>query len=101
MFKWGIKKNKDLDIKIGIHVGQVVVGVIGKHKKQFSLIGTNVNTTSRHGSTGGNSSITFSRQARSELHSFPDEAFIRKDVYMKGLCKNLDDTIPVFTLKAA
>jgi hypothetical protein len=21
LFKWGVKKNKDLDIKIGIHVG--------------------------------------------------------------------------------
>lgn len=61
LFKWGVKKNKDLDIKIGIHVGGVVVGVIGKHKKQFSLIGTNVNTTSRHGSTGGNRSICLSK----------------------------------------
>jgi class 3 adenylate cyclase len=61
LFKWGTKKNKDLDIKIGIHVGEVVVGVIGKHKKQFSLIGTNVNATSRHGSTGTNRSITLSR----------------------------------------
>ena len=65
MFKWGTKKNKDLDIKIGIHVGEVVVGVIGKHKKQFSLIGTNVNTTSRHGSTGHTGSITLSREAKS------------------------------------
>jgi class 3 adenylate cyclase len=61
MFKWGAKKNKDLDIKIGIHVGEVVVGVIGRHKKQFSLIGTNVNATSRHGSTGKLGSITLSR----------------------------------------
>jgi class 3 adenylate cyclase len=58
-------------------VGEVVVGVIGKHKKQFSLIGTNVNTTSRHGSTGVNGSITLSREAKNELR-FPDEAFIVK-----------------------
>lgn len=100
MFKWGLKKNKDLEIKIGIHVGEVVVGVIGKHKKQFSLIGTNVNTTSRHGSTGHLGSVTLSREARAELHNFPDEAFEKKEVYMKGLCKTKDDTIPVFTFKS-
>lgn len=64
LFKWGAKKNKDLEIKVGIHVGEVVVGVIGKHKKQFSLIGTNVNTCSRHCSTGNNGSLTLSRPAR-------------------------------------
>ena len=63
------------------------------------MIGTNVNTTSRHGSTGNVGSIVLSREARSELHQFPDEAFIMKEVYMKGLCKTKDDTIPVFTFK--
>lgn len=100
LFKWGTQKNKDLEIKIGIHVGEVVVGVIGKHKKQFSLIGTNVNATSRHGSTGAKGSITISRQARAELHSFPDEAFHRRDVYMKGLCKTKEQTIPVYSYKS-
>jgi class 3 adenylate cyclase len=84
---------------VGIHVGEVVVGVIGKHKKQFSLIGTNVNTTSRHCSTSQKGTVTLSQQAREELHAFPDEAFSRKEVYMKGLCKTKDDTIPVFTFK--
>lgn len=99
LFKWGAQKNKDLDIKVGIHVGEVVVGVIGKHKKQFSLIGTNVNTTSRHCSTSSKGSVTLSKQAREELHAFPDEAFTCKNVWMKGLCKTKDDTIPVFTFK--
>lgn len=71
LFKWGTKKNKNLEIKIGIHVGEVVVGVIGKHKKQFSLIGTNVNVTSRHGSAGVNNSITLSQVAKTELHHIP------------------------------
>lgn len=30
---------------------------------------------------------------------FPDEAFIKKEVYMKGLCKEAHETIPVYTLK--
>ncbi len=49
---WGVKKDKRLNIKVGIHHGDVVIGVIGYHKPQFSLIGDTVNTTSRHCSTG-------------------------------------------------
>ncbi len=49
---WGEKKKKRLKIKIGINCGDVIVGVIGHHKPQFSLIGDTVNTTSRHCSTG-------------------------------------------------
>lgn len=63
IFRWGLKKNKTLEVKVGIHCGEVMIGVIGEHKKQFSLIGTTVNTTSRHCSTGNNGSITLSEQA--------------------------------------
>ena len=38
---------KPLNIKIGIHIGPVIAGVIGYHKPQFSLIGDTINTTSR------------------------------------------------------
>jgi len=34
-------------IRIGVHSGRVIAGVIGYHKPQFSLIGDAVNTTSR------------------------------------------------------
>lgn len=50
---WGTKKNKKINLKIGIHHGNVIIGVIGYHKPQFSLIGDAVNTTSRHCSTAG------------------------------------------------
>jgi guanylate cyclase len=48
---YGKNKDKKLKIKIGIHTGKVIIGVIGFHKPQFSLIGDTVNTTSRHCST--------------------------------------------------
>jgi class 3 adenylate cyclase len=41
------KAGKQIKIKIGIHCGNCIYGVIGYHKPQFSLIGDTVNTTSR------------------------------------------------------
>jgi class 3 adenylate cyclase len=42
------KAGKQIKIKIGIHCGNCIYGVIGYHKPQFSLIGDTVNTTSRY-----------------------------------------------------
>lgn len=58
-----IKDFDGLNLKIGIHVGRPVMGVIGFHKPQFSLIGDVVNTTSRHCTTGEKGHIMLSREA--------------------------------------
>lgn len=58
-----------LEIKIGIHYGRVIAGVIGGHKPQFSLIGDTVNTTSRVCSTGIDNCITISEECYDELES--------------------------------
>lgn len=55
--------NKKLELKIGIHYGRVIAGVIGYHKPQFSLIGDTVNTTSRVCTTGDPQTITISDKA--------------------------------------
>lgn len=44
--------NEKIKVKIGIHYGRVIAGVIGCHKPQFSLIGDTVNMASRVCSTG-------------------------------------------------
>jgi class 3 adenylate cyclase/soluble P-type ATPase len=64
-----IKEYENLKLKIGIHVGKPVMGVIGYHKPQFSLIGDVVNTTSRHCTTGKKNRIMVSKEAWAQLES--------------------------------
>ena len=52
-----------IKLKIGIHHGECMMGIIGYHKPQFSLIGDTINFTSRHCTTGKPGSITVSREA--------------------------------------
>jgi guanylate cyclase len=81
---YGKNKDKRLTIKIGIHTGKVVIGVIGYHKPQFSLIGDTVNTTSRHCSTAKESEIILSDEAVKKL-KYKSSLFEKKKAEMKGL----------------
>jgi len=76
-------KNEKIVMKIGIHTGKVIAGVIGYHKPQFSLIGDTVNTTSRVCSTGDKGMITLSNEAMIESRSC-DLHFTKKIVQAKG-----------------
>lgn len=64
-----IKEYENLKLKIGIHVGKPVMGVIGYHKPQFSLIGDVVNTTSRHCTTGKKGRIMLSKEAWAQVET--------------------------------
>jgi len=82
-YSWG--DNEKISIKIGIHYGPVIAGVIGYHKPQFSLIGDTVNTTSRVCSTGEESVITISKAGFDNIHkNYKSLDFIERSVEAKG-----------------
>lgn len=73
----------DIDIRIGIHLGEVVAGVIGESKFAYDLWGDVVNTASRMETTAPNGEI----QVTDEMHNAISEHYDfeeRKDVEIKG-----------------
>lgn len=61
------RAGKYFTLKIGVHYGNCIFGVLGYHKPQFSLIGDTVNTTSRHCTTGSDDSINISASAWEQI----------------------------------
>ncbi|CAD8135801.1 unnamed protein product [Paramecium octaurelia] len=89
-------KGNQIEMKIGIHVGRVIAGLIGHHKPQFSLIGDPVNQTSRVGSTGDVGAITLSAEAFKQAKQ-GIKYYHKKQKEAKGL--GLIDTYQVFKIK--
>ncbi|EAR99769.2 adenylate/guanylate cyclase domain protein (macronuclear) [Tetrahymena thermophila SB210] len=95
---WG--NNQQTDVKIGIHYGKVIAGVIGAHKPQFSLIGDTVNTASRVCSKCKEKRISLSYEAHRRLGK-TEWLFLEKEVEAKGkgilkifsLAENIRNTI--------
>ncbi|CAD8105459.1 unnamed protein product [Paramecium primaurelia] len=77
-------QTENIIVKIGVHYGNVIAGVIGYHKPQFSLIGDTVNTTSRVCSTAQDNQIKISEEAFKQVSSCPDFTFTLDIVEAKG-----------------
>jgi class 3 adenylate cyclase len=71
-----------MKIKIGIHYGRVIAGVIGYHKPQFSLIGDTVNTASRVCSTTAEGKIAISEGVYQTIKD-SGFRFTPREVYVK------------------
>jgi len=75
----------DLEIRIGIHTGEVVAGIIGKNKYTFDLWGDAVNVASRMESNSEAGRIHISEQFAKSIESYPEFSLIpRGTINIKG-----------------
>ena len=77
-------KVMELNIRIGIHSGPVVAGVIGKNKFAYDLWGASVNMASRMESSGFKNKIQISERTY-ELVKDYYKCEIREGVEIKGI----------------
>jgi adenylate cyclase len=85
--EYNARTGADIQVRIGIHSGHVVAGVIGKNKFMYDLWGDTVNTASRMESNGVPGAVQISEQTRAllgdgDVYGFTDRGLI--DVKGKG-----------------
>jgi class 3 adenylate cyclase len=80
-----IKNMNDIEIRIGIHTGEVVAGIIGKNKYTYDLWGDAVNVASRMESNSEAGRIHISVQFAKSIESYPEFSLIpRGEISIKG-----------------
>ena len=87
MRKWNLEQaesGKDIwDIRLGIHIGPIVAGVVGKKKFTFDVWGDTVNIASRMESGGHPGKITISvdmyKKIKDKFKCIPRGVVIAKD----------------------
>mmetsp|Transcript_24990 Transcript_24990/g.38803 ORF Transcript_24990/g.38803 Transcript_24990/m.38803 type:complete len:331 (-) Transcript_24990:1097-2089(-) len=81
-----LKQGRPLLLKIGIHSGSVISGVVGEIKPQFSLIGDTVNKTSRVCSKSTPHKVFVSKETLAHLNTQANNYWYEKNmVFMKGI----------------
>ena len=65
-----IKNGKQLEVKIGVHTGTVISGVLGELKPQFSLIGDQVYKTNQISSLAIPNRVTVSKETHHYLELY-------------------------------
>ena len=81
-----LKSGKAIEVKIGIHTGKVISGVVGETKPQFSLIGDTVNKTSRVCAKSKSSIVSVSKETLHYLELYTNNLNFHKSVVeMKGI----------------
>ena len=81
-----LKNGEKLAVRIGIHTGDVISGVVGETKPQFSLIGGTVNKSSRVCAACPKRKILISRETHAALDGNSNNfLFQGRQVQMKGI----------------
>lgn len=81
-----LKNGKHLEVNTGIHSGNVISGVVGETKPQFSLIGPTVNKTSRVCSLSQPMRCSISKETKHFLELYTNNLqFVMTKVFMKGI----------------
>ena len=81
-----LKSGRHLEVKIGIHTGLVISGVVGDTKPQFSLIGDTVNKSSRVCSHSQPLKVSVSKETHHYLELYTNNySFQQVMVEMKGI----------------
>jgi len=79
------KGMKDLEIRIGLHTGEVVAGIIGKNKFTYDLWGDAVNVASRMESNSEPWKIHISEKFAKSIENYPEFSLIpRGEISIKG-----------------
>jgi class 3 adenylate cyclase/tetratricopeptide (TPR) repeat protein len=80
-----IKDMNDIEIRIGIHTGEVVAGIIGKNKYTYDLWGDAVNIASRMESNSEAGRIHISEEFAKSIEKHPEFSLIpRGEISIKG-----------------
>ena len=81
-----LKTGQKLRVKIGLHTGEVIAGVVGETKPQFSLIGDTVNKTSRVCAKCPAKEVLISKETFKLLEIYSNNfTFDSMEVFMKGI----------------
>jgi len=92
-----LKNGKHLEVRIGIHTGPVISGVVGDTKPQFSLIGDTVNKTSRVCSLTTPLKCSVSKETHHYLELYTNNLFFQQNfVEMKGIGREPIFVVSVF-----
>ncbi len=76
--------NSDLQIRVGLHCGKAIAGVIGENKFAYDLWGDSVNTASRMESHGEAGKIHVSEDFRNALNKSSFHFTERGEMEVKG-----------------
>lgn len=82
---FNLRNKSELKIRIGVHCGPVVAGIIGKKKYIYDLWGETVNFASRMESNGISDRIQVSQSVYEKISFLPTHNFEKREISIKGI----------------